>query len=72
MIYFTKHAEEKFDILRKHQIYFTKETVEEAVKSPEKEEKKGKYIFAQKEGCRVVYKKDKEMIKVFTFYPMKK
>ncbi len=71
MIHFTKYAEEKFEILQRHQVFFTKEMVKEAIETPEKETKKGGYVFAQKESCRVVYKKDKEMVKVFTFYPVK-
>ena len=71
MVYFTKYAEEKFEILQRHQVFFTKEMVKEAIEAPEKETRKGGYVFAQKEGCRVVYKKDKEGIRVFTFYPIK-
>jgi len=52
MIYFTKYAEQKFDILNKHKVYFTREQVEDAVKFPDKVEKKGKYLGAKKEKTK--------------------
>lgn len=71
MIYFTKYAEKKFDILNKHKVYFTREQIEETLKLPDKTGKKGKYLTAQKNGIKVIYKKEGELIKIITFYPMK-
>ena len=71
MIYFTKYAEKKFDILNKHKVYFTREQVEDAVQLPDKLEKKGKYLSARKDEMKVVYKKDNGVVKVITFYPVK-
>lgn len=71
MIYFTKYAEEKFDILNKHKVFFTREQIEDAVKIPDKLEKKERYIFVKKEGVGVVYLKEKKTIKIITFYPIK-
>ncbi|MDD5071325.1 MAG: DUF4258 domain-containing protein [Patescibacteria group bacterium] len=71
MLYFTKYAEKKFDILNKHKVYFTREQIEETLKLPDKAEKKGKYLTAQKNRIKVVYKKEDEMIRIITFYPMK-
>jgi hypothetical protein len=72
MIHFTKYSEEKFNILNKHKVYFTKEMVEETVKVPAKQEKKGKYLFMEKDGCRVVCDKDGDAVRVLTFYPSKR
>lgn len=71
MIYFTKYAEQKFDILNKHKVYFTREQIEDTVKLPDKVEKKGKYLGARKDGVKVVYKKENGVMKVVTFYPVK-
>jgi hypothetical protein len=71
MLYYTKYAEQKFDILNKHKVFFTKEQVEDAVKLPDKVEKKGKYLGARKDGIKVVYLKDNGIIKIITFYPVK-
>jgi len=71
MFYFTKYAENKFDILNKHKVYFTREQVEDAVSAPDKAGKKGKLLTARKENIKVIYKKEAEMIKIITFYPVK-
>jgi len=71
MIYFTKYAENKFDIFNKYKVYITREQVENTVKSPEKINKKGKYLAARKENVKVVYEKENGMIKIITFYPIK-
>jgi len=71
MIYFTKYAESKFDILNKYKVYITREQVENTIKSPGKISKKGKYLAARKDDVKVVYKKEDSVIKVITFYPIK-
>ncbi len=71
MIYFTKYSEQKFDILNKYKIFFTKEQVEDAVKTPEKITKKKTYWTAQKDNVAVVYKKEGDIIKIITFFPIK-
>lgn len=71
MIYFTKYAEQKFDILNKHKVYFTKEQIEDVIKLPEKATKKYGYLAARKDGVKVVYKKEGDVIRVITFYPVK-
>lgn len=71
MIYFTKYAESKFDILNKHKVYFTKEQIEYVVNLPDKISKKGKYLAARKDDIKAVYQKEGEIIKVVTFYPVK-
>lgn len=71
MIYFTKYAESKFDILNKHKIFFTREQIENAIGSPDKTGKKGKIFAAQKENIKVIYKKDGDILKIITFFPIK-
>lgn len=72
MIYFTKYAEEKFDILNKYKIYYTREQIEGVILTAEKIEKKDQHIFAEKEGIKVVYREEDEFKKIITFYPIKK
>ena len=40
MIYFTKYAEQKFEILNKHKVYITREQIIEAVNLPDQVKKK--------------------------------
>ena len=71
MLYFTKYANNKFDILNKHEVYFRREEVEDAVSAPDNLRKSGKNYFAHKDRVGVVYEKDGEEIKIITFYPIK-
>ena len=71
MLYFTKYAENKFDILNKYKVYITREQVENTINLPDKINKKGKYLAARKENIKVVYKKENGMMKIITFYPVK-
>lgn len=70
MFYFTKYANEKFDILNKHNVFFTREQIEETITCPDKINKKNKLITAQKDEIKVVYKKETGVIKIITFYPI--
>ena len=71
MLYFTKYANEKFDILNKHKVYFTREQIEDAVNAPDKTGKKGKLLTAQKEDIKVIYRKEENILKIITFFPVK-
>ena len=71
MIYFTKYAEQKFDILNKHKVYFTKEQIEDVINLPDKAGKKGEYITARKDDVKAVYQKSNGVMRVITFYPVK-
>ncbi|MBU0647106.1 hypothetical protein KKC67_00390 [Patescibacteria group bacterium] len=71
MFYFTKYAEQKFDILNRHKVFFTKEQIENTVNIPDKIGKKGQLLTTQQENIKVVYKKDGEIIKIITFYPIR-
>lgn len=68
---FTKYAEQKFDILNKHKVFFTREQIEDVVNVPDKISKNKKYYFAEKDGIKVVYQKESELTKIVTFYPTK-
>lgn len=71
MSHFTKYANQKFDILNTHKVYFTREQVEDAVKTPEKVVKKSKYSTAYKDGVGVVYRSENGKNMIITFYPVK-
>lgn len=75
MIYFTKHADDKFDILAKHEFYVSKKQVLETINDPDNiDYSRHPLLIAQKKldkdhVLRVVYKKEDSLIKVITFYP---
>ena len=71
MIHFTRYAENKFEILNKHKIFFTREQIVDTVATPDKITKKGSYLAARKENIKVVYKKQGDIIKIVAFYPIK-
>ena len=75
MIIFTKHAENKFEILKKHKFLITKKQVLETIEKPELIDKSRLPLFIAQRNIdgdrvlRVVYKKEFEVIKIITFYP---
>ena len=71
MLYFTKYAEAKFDILNKHKVFLTREQIEDVIGAPDKIGKKNGFITAKKENIKVVYKKESGTVKIITFYPIK-
>ncbi|MDD4900939.1 MAG: hypothetical protein PHS62_02380 [Patescibacteria group bacterium] len=71
MFYFTKYAENKFDILNRHKVFFTREQIEDALATPDKQGRKSGLFSAEKEGIKVIYKKEAGIVKVITFYPVK-
>ena len=71
MIYFTSYANNKFDILNKHKVFLRKEEIEEAATAPDEVIRQGDYFGAVKDGIKVIYKKEGEIIKVITFFPIK-
>ena len=70
-VYFTKYANDKFEILNKYKVFITKERVEEVLRLPDLTAKKGKYLIYKKEVAAVIIKKEGEISKVITFYPTK-
>lgn len=71
MPYFSKYAEEKFDILNKYKVFYTREQIEDVVLHPEKIGKKDKFLFAEKDGIKVLYTRENDIIKIHTFFPKK-
>ncbi|MBI2011827.1 hypothetical protein HYS91_03590 [Candidatus Daviesbacteria bacterium] len=78
-IIFTKHAESKFQIFSSGKVVINKENVLETVKSPDFkdiESDKPKIIVSKelidKLILRVVYKKERGIITIVTFYPARK
>lgn len=71
---FTRHAQDKFDILTAHGFTVTEEQVREAVLLPDRVEDYGDEQIAQKavsasHVLRVVYRKVDDEAVVITFYP---
>ncbi|MDP1689099.1 MAG: DUF4258 domain-containing protein [bacterium] len=77
-IKFTKHAEEKFAVLRRHGVRVAKEQVLNIVKSPDKLDHTRKPLviaqsaYDKKRVMRVVYKVERNIIIIITFYPGRK
>jgi len=71
MTHFTSYAEQKFEILNKHKVYFTREQIEECLRLPDRSAKKGKYMTAEKDGVKVIFKKEGEVKRIITFFPTK-
>lgn len=78
MVIFTKHANKKFKILKRHEFLVTKRQVLETLEHPEIiDYSRFPLSIAQRQidrehVLRVVYKKEEEVIKVITFYPGRK
>ena len=78
MIIFTKHAENKFEILRRHKFRVSKIQIIKTIESPDLIDKShSPLLIAQKEidkerVLRVAYKKEYGTIKIITFYPGRK
>ena len=74
-IVYGDHAEEKFEILRRHGFVVSKRQVRETLRKPEKVEEgfRGRKIaqrrIARKHVLRVVYEERQKEITVVTFYP---
>lgn len=75
MIVFTKHAQDKFSTLKKHNFFINKEQVIEAVKNPDLiDRSRLPLLIAQSKidkthVLRVVYKEELGIKKIITFYP---
>ena len=76
-IRFTKHALEKFEVLKHYDFEVKKELVMKAISNPELIEQRGEQYFAirtldKKHALRVVYEKRKGYVVVITFYPVRR
>jgi len=71
MIHFTKYAEQKFEILNKHKIFYTREQIEDVVNCPAEIKKTKEYISAVKDDIKVIYVQLAKVKKIITFFPIK-
>ena len=74
---FTKHATDKFEVVKHYGFEISREQVIETVLGPEHLDRKdGQYIATRaidlKYALRVVYEKRKEYLVVITFYPVRR
>lgn len=74
---FTKHAYDKFELLRKYGFDISRAAVEEAVASPCLVDRRDDQVLVlkpldRKYALRVVYKMVNDNIVVVTFYPVKR
>lgn len=72
MLRFTKYAEDKFELLQRHRVFFTKERIEDAVTAPDEVTDGGKYAWYRKDDVRVVCRLKDGVTEIVTFYPTKK
>ncbi|MBI3536896.1 MAG: DUF4258 domain-containing protein [Chloroflexi bacterium] len=77
-IEYTKHARNKFDILKSHGFEISEKQVEETVSIPEREylQSGGRFIaqkkISEQHVLRVVYRVEGDHKVVITFYPAQK
>ncbi len=76
-IRFTRHAREKFDLVKHYGFEVNQDKVLETVRSPARLDRKNTQYFATramdaKYALRVVYEKRKDFILVITFYPVRR
>lgn len=78
MIYFTRYANTKLDLLSKHNFLVTKEKIVQVLEYPESVYQSKFSLYYISEGAldaahilKVVFKKEDGVIKVITFYPAK-
>jgi len=77
-VIFTKHADKKFGVLKRHSFKIDREQVLSAVNNPDYIDKSRLPLLIYQISIdrthvlRVVCKKDSGMIKVITFYPGRK
>ena len=73
----TKHAAEKFEMLRRYGFEIQQKDVIETVLQPERLDERGGQFFASKvispkHALRVVYECRKDFLVVITFYPVRR
>jgi hypothetical protein len=76
-IRFTKHAREKFELLKKYGFEISEATVEKTVAKPHLADRRDDQVLVLKPldreyAVRVVYKTVNDNIVVLTFYPVKR
>ena len=76
-IRFTKHARDKFELLKKYGFALSEDNVKEAIVNPIRLERRNDQLFAlkpidQEYAIRVVHRLLNDNILVLTFYPVKR
>jgi hypothetical protein len=76
-IMFTKHAIEKFDVMRNYGFEIQRKQIIETILDPESLYERDNQFFAtrgieSKHAVRVVYEKRKDYLVVITFYPVRR
>lgn len=74
---FTKHATEKFDMLKHYGFEINRKQVVEVILQPELLDERGGQFLATKvisrrHALRVVYERRKDFLVVITFYPVRR
>lgn len=74
---FTRHAVEKFEVLKRYGFEVDERQVVDVVLNPARSERRGGQFFAVKlldseHALRVVYEKRKGFLVVVTFYPVRR
>ena len=74
---FTKHATEKFNMLKRYGFEIEEKQVIETVLQPERLDERGNQFLAtkvlgRKHALRVVYESRKDFLVVITFYPVRR
>jgi len=78
MIHFTKHALEKFEILRKHKVYVFRADIIKAVQNPDLIDDSRRPLriaqcdFDNTRVLRVIYKEESSVKVIITFYTGRK
>ncbi|MGD0451442.1 MAG: DUF4258 domain-containing protein [Candidatus Bathyarchaeia archaeon] len=76
-IRFTKHAVEKFEVLKQYGFEIGKEKVLEVVLQPQRlDERGGQFlaskVISRKHALRVIYESRKDFLVIITFYPVRR
>ncbi len=71
MTHFTKYAEQKFEILNAHEVFYTREQIEDVVNAPTEVKKSKKHSSAIKDNIKVIYKQQMKVKRIITFFPVK-
>jgi len=76
-IRFTRHAREKFEILKQYRFEVDESKVIKAIQNPTRVDQRNAQYFAikvidEKNALRVVYEKRKDYLVVITFYPVRR
>jgi hypothetical protein len=74
---FTKHAREKFEVIKHYGFEINEKEVVKTVQEPARVDQKGTQYFAikaidAKHALRVVYEERKDYLLVITFYPVRR